>query len=100
MTEKLTCTITFSEDDITEVIQNLNPNKAHSCDQISIHMVEICGNTICKPLECVFPETLNIVLFPLERKKGNLVSVYKKGNKQCLKSYRPVFTVTNLRQNF
>ena len=42
------------EYDITKLIQNLDPNKAHGHDQISIRMLKICGNTICKPLECIF----------------------------------------------
>ena len=82
--------IRFSEDDIAKIIQNLDPNKAHGHDQISIRMLKICGKTICKPLECIFRECLNTGLFPLEWKKANLVPVYKKGDKQCLINYRPV----------
>ena len=33
---------------------------------------------------------LNTGLFPLEWKKANLVPFYKKGDKQCLRNYRPV----------
>ena len=82
--------IRFSEDDIAKIIQNLDPNKAHGHDQISIRMLKICGKTICKPLECIFRECLNTGLFPLEWKKANLVPVYKKGDKQCLINYCPV----------
>ena len=89
-TEKRLSTVRFSEDAIAKVIQNLDPNKAHGHDQISIRMLKICGKTICKSLECIFCECLNTGLFPLEWKEANLVSVYKKGDIQCLKNYRPV----------
>ena len=59
-------------------------------DQISIRMLKIFGQTICKQLECIFCEYLNTGLFPLEWKKGNIVPVYKKGDKHCLKNYRPL----------
>ena len=89
-TEKHLSTMRFSEDDIKKIIQNLDPNKAHGHDQISIRMLKICSKTICKPLDCIFCECLNTGLFPLEWKKANLVPVYKKGDKQCLKIFRPV----------
>ena len=80
----------FSEDGTAKIIQNLDANKAHGHDQISIRMLKILGKTICERLECIFREFLNTGLFPLEWKKANLVPVYKKGDKQSLKSYRPI----------
>ena len=98
LTEKRLSKIRFSEDDIAKIIQNLDLNKVHDHDPISIRMLKICGKTIFKPLECIFCESLNTRLFPLKCKKANLVPVYKKADKQCLKlSSR--FTITNLRQN-
>ena len=35
--------IVFSSDDLHKIIKNLNPNKAHGHDQISIKMIQICG---------------------------------------------------------
>ena len=90
LTEKRLRKIMFSEDDIAKIIQNLDPNKARGHNQISIRMLKIWGKTICKLLEYIFHECLNTGLFPLEWKKTNLVPVYKKGDKQCLKNYRPV----------
>ena len=89
-TEKRLSTMRFSEEDIVKITQNLDLNKAHGHDQISIRMLKICGKTICKPLECIFRDCLNTGLLPLEWKKANLVPVYKKGDKQCLKSHCPV----------
>ena len=49
-------TVTFSQDDIGKIIQNLNSNKAHGYDNISIRMVKICVSSIYGPLELIFKE--------------------------------------------
>ena len=72
------------------MIQNLDPNKAHGHDQISIRMLKLCSNSICKPLEIIFNRCLETGTFPNEWKKGNVVPVFKKGDKQILKNYRPI----------
>ena len=38
--------ITFSQDDIAKIIQNLDSGKAHGHDNISIRMLKICGSAI------------------------------------------------------
>ena len=48
--------VNFSTDDISKIINNLDPNKAHSRDMLSIYVVP----------------------------------VHKKGDKHCLKNYRPI----------
>ena len=89
-TDNRLSTVTFSQDDIGKIIQNLNPNKAHGHDNISIRMLKICGSSIYGPLELIFKEALSTGLFPSNWKKGNIVPIHKKGDKQILKNYRPV----------
>ena len=50
MSESLT-TVDFSNNDILKIIRNLDPNKAQGHDMISIRMVKICDDSICKPLK-------------------------------------------------
>ena len=57
---------------------------------LSIRMIKLCGNSICKPLLILFNDCLNEGKFPHEWKKANAVPVHKKGNKQSLKNYRPI----------
>ena len=83
-------TVNFSIDDITKILQNLDPNKSHGHDKISIRMLQLCGNSICKPLELIFKQSMESGSFPSERKKGNVVPIHKKDDKQCLSNYRPV----------
>lgn len=57
-------------------------NKAHIHDVISIRVLRICGDLIRQPLEIIFKTCLGFGTFPLERKKANVISIHKKGNKQ------------------
>ena len=89
-THKSLSTIIFSTDDILKVIRNLNLNKAHGHDMISIHMVKICDTFICKSLKLILQSCLESGRFPIEWKKMNVVTVHKKCDKQILKNYRPI----------
>ena len=89
-TDNRLSTVSFSHKDVDKSIQNSNPNKAQDHDNISIRMLKICGSTIYRPLEIIFKEALSTGLFPSEWKKRNIVPIYKKGDKQVLKNYRPV----------
>ena len=57
---------------------------------ISICMIILCAISICKPLEIIFQNCLRSGKFPSEWKKANGVPTFKKGDKQCIKNYRPV----------
>ena len=89
-TDNWLSTVSFSQDDIGKIIQNLNPNKARGYRNISIRMLKICGSFIYGPLGLIFKEALNTGLFPSNLKKGNIVPIHKKGDKKILKNYRPV----------
>ena len=60
-------------------------------------MLKICGSTIYRPLEIIFNEALSTGLFPSEWKKGNIVPIHKKYDKQILKNYH---TISLLWENF
>ena len=71
----------FLSSDIAKTISYLNPNKAHGHDMLSIWMIKLCGNSICKPLSIIFNDCLNKGSFPHKWKKANVVPVHKKGNR-------------------
>ena len=45
---------------------------------------------MCRPLELIFNDCLTNGIFPSDWKKGNIVPVHKKNDKQCLNNYRPI----------
>ena len=77
---KTTCTslssIEFSN--FFKKIRNLNPNKAHSHDMVSIRMLKNCDEPICKPLGIIIWTCLENGKFPSEWKKVKVVPVFKK----------------------
>ena len=77
-TNNLLSTISFTKDGIAKIIKNLNPNKAHGFDMISIRMLKACGESILKPLELIFKSCIESGKFPIEWKKANVVPVHKK----------------------
>ena len=82
--------IFFDEAKILALIRALNVNKAHGWDEISIRMIKICDTALVKPLVNIFRFSLNSGKFPNNWKKGNIVTVYKKSEKDIVKNYRPV----------
>ena len=88
--EKRLNTLNFSNNDIENIIQNLDPNKAHGHDKVSVRIMKICGKSVCKFLQLIFSQCIDTGSFPLEWKKVNIVSVHKKADKQCLKNLQPV----------
>ena len=49
---------------LEKIIQNLNSNKIHGHDNISIRMLKICGGIIRVPLEMIFKQVLLACVFP------------------------------------
>ena len=58
--------IIFSKEDIYKIIKNLDPDKAHGHDMISIRITKLCSISICKPLEIIFQNFLRWGTFPSE----------------------------------
>ena len=56
LTSKCLDSIHFSSSDIAKIIGRLDPNKAHGHDMLSIRMIKLCGNSICKPLSIIFKD--------------------------------------------
>ena len=82
--------LNFDEAKILALIKSLDVNKAHGWDEISSRMVKICGESLVKPLLNIFQFSVTCETFPSCWKRGNVVPVYKKGDKSIIKNYRPV----------
>ena len=88
-TEKRLTSFDIKDDDILLIIKNLNVNKAHGWDQLSIRMIKACGNSISFPLKLIFKSMINEGVFPEDWKKSNVVPIHKKESKNLIKNYQP-----------
>ena len=79
----------FYERHITDN-KNLDSNKAHGHDGISVTVMKICGSSVYRPLQIIYKPCLDTGKFPQESKKANVIPVHKKNDKQLVKNYRPI----------
>ena len=75
---------------IISVIRAFDVSKAHGWDNVSVRMVKICDESLVKPLFDIFQFSLETGNFPSYWKRGNIVPVHKKGNKDLINNYRQV----------
>ena len=80
----------INENDLLLITKNLNTNKAHGWDDISIRMIQACGKSITLPLKLLFKTILEEGTFPEDWKKSNVVRIHKKESKNLIKNYRPI----------
>ena len=82
--------INMNEGSITGIAKNLNPNKSHGWDNLSIRIIKICGQSIPYPLKLIFIDSLRGGIFLESWKKANIVPVHKKEDKILTNSYRTI----------
>ena len=104
-TEKILTSFDIKDDDILSIIKNLNVDKAHGWDQLSIRMIKTCGDAITFPLKLIFKSMINEGVFPDDWKETNVVPFHKKESKNLIKNYRtisllPIFSKVFERQVF
>ena len=89
-TDKTLNNVVFSKSDLEDILKNLDPQKSHGFDEISIKMIQLCENSIIDPLFDILKNCVEKGTFPACWKKANLVPIHKKNQKNMLKNYRPI----------
>ena len=70
--------ISFEKEDILKIIRNLNVNKAHGHDDISIQMLKICDSQVVEPLSLIYKNCIDSGIFPDIWKRSHIIPTYKK----------------------
>ena len=76
--------------EIISLIRNLIINKASGADGISGQMLLLCEYSVVLPLKIIFENIVSSSLYPDMWKLANVTPIFKKGDKQSIKYYRPI----------
>ena len=82
--------LSFNTTTIYNSLKQLNPNKSQGPDNISGRVLKNCAQSISYPLSTLFNISFRTGSLPDEWKIANVVPVHKKGDKNCVKNYRPI----------
>ena len=83
-------TIVVSEQDVIDVLNTLDPNKAVGPDIISNTMLIAVKNEVAKPLCLLFNKSFQCKIFPNNWKTAFVIPLFKNDNKSLPSNYRPV----------
>ena len=86
LTDNCLSCVSFCQDKIAKVIQNLDPNKIHCHDNISIRMLKVCGLSIYKPSEIIFNNALKLVFFRVNGERVTLFLFTERGRNKHWKT--------------
>ena len=92
--------VNIKGDDVYLILKNLNPEKAHGWDNISIRMIQLCQKAIAEPLRILFLSFLEEGVYSDDWKKNNVVPTHKKRSNNLIKNYKPINLLPVFRKVF
>ena len=86
--------IRITENEVSEVLTNLQTNKATGPDEISQKILKETSNTLCNPLCTIFNRSIQEGKYPTLWKIANVMPLFKKGDKRQVSNYRPISLIS------
>ena len=65
--------IFLEKEDVLKIIRNLNVNKAHGHDNISIRLLKICHSEVAEPLSFIYKNCIDSGIFPYTWKRSHII---------------------------
>ena len=86
----------FSEQQMTEAIDEVSSNSAPGPDRFPALMLKNCKTNLAKPLCILWRRSLDTGYIPTLLKSSTITPIYKDGPKHLAKNYRPVALTSHL----
>ena len=90
----------FSEEKISSLLSNIDPNKSQGPDEIHGQILKSCYNSLNKPLSLLFKKSYETSTIPNEWKLANVVPIHKKGSKVDVSNYRPISLISIIMKTY
>ncbi|GBO12792.1 hypothetical protein AVEN_217467-1 [Araneus ventricosus] len=91
---------TVTYDDVVVAIKELKSTSTSGIDNIPPFIIKGCAEFLVYPLLALFNLSLKTNTFPHARKLTKIVPVFKKGNAEECKNYRPIAILSSLSKIF
>ena len=98
----ITNTLYLTPASCNEIIKTIlaMPEKAGGIDGISVRALKTIVGFLAIPLEYIFNLAILKSKWPKALKKGEIIPVYKSGNKSSVSNYRPITLISNIAKLF
>ncbi len=88
--------ITVTERDILDAMKTMKTASANGPDNVSNRLLKGTINSIITPLRKLFNMSLKSAIFPAKWKEAHVTPVFKSGDRQDKKNYRPISLLSNI----
>ena len=88
--------VTFSEDDLSDAIDEISITAASGPDGLSAIFLKRCKSSLLKPLTGLWRDCLDLGITPEKLKDAHIIPVHKGGNQGVAANYRPIALTSHL----
>ena len=82
--------LNLTQADVQKILQNLKPDKAQGLDEMHPRVLRELNTELDKTLFILFRKNLEYEQIPIAWKEGQIIPIFKKGDKSSVSNYRPV----------